>query len=199
MNGTMLNDLTSPLSLLETRRSGKPRELVGPGPNASEMERILTIAARVPDHGKLQPWRFVTVADDQREALARLLLAALAIDIPEAGPAHREKEDSFAHYPGQLVVLVSAPVPNHKIPVWEQELSAGAAGMNLLLAAHAMGFVAGWVTGWRTYSETVRAAFCGPGERIGGFLFIGKPGRELEERPRAPLATVVRPWVPPTI
>jgi nitroreductase len=71
--------------------------------------------------------------------------------------------------------------------------------MNLMLAAHALGYVPGWLTGWRAYNERVRAAFCGPGERIAGFIFIGKPGRELEERPRAPLATVVRPWVAPEI
>ena len=194
----MLNDLTTPLSLLETRRSGKPRELVGPGPTPAELERMLTIAARVPDHGKLQPWRFVTVASDQREALAQLLLAALDAEVSEAGLAHRQKEVEFAHLSGQLIVLISAPVPDHKIPVWEQELSAGAAGMNLLLAAHAMGFVAGWVTGWRTYSERVRTAFCGNGERIAGFIFIGKSGRELEERPRPALAEIARPWSPPT-
>jgi len=96
-------------------------------------------------------------------------------------------------------VLVSAPVPNHKIPVWEQELSAGAAGQNLLLAAHALGFVAGWVTGWRTYSETVRAAFCAPGERIAGFVFIGHAGRELEDRARPDLAGIVREWTPPAL
>ena len=195
----MLNDRSSLLSLLETRRSGKPRELVGPGPSATEMEQILTIAARTPDHGMLFPWRFVTVSEEQREALADLLLNALAERDEDPTPAHREKETSFAHYPGQLVVLISTPVTGHKIPAWEQELSCGAAGMNLLLAAHALGYVAGWVTGWRTYSEAVRAAFCGPGERIAGFIFIGHAARELEERPRAPLATVWRPWVPPSI
>ena len=87
-------------------------------------------------------------------------------------------------------MLVSAPVPDHKIPVWEQELSCGAVGMNLLLAAHALGFVAGWVTGWRTYSERVRQAFCGPDERLAGFIFIGHPGRELEDRPRPQLSDV---------
>lgn len=197
MNGSMLNDLSTPLTLLETRRSGKPRELVGPGPNQQQLDRILTIAARVPDHGKLQPWRFITVADDQRDSLAELLLASLQRELPEAGAAHREKEVNFAHYPGQLVVLLSAPTPNHKIPVFEQELSVGAAGMNLLLAAHAMGFVAGWVTGWRTYSDHVRSAFCKPGERIAGFIFIGNAIRELEERPRPALADVAQPWAPP--
>ena len=193
----MLNDRSSLLSLLETRRSGKPRELVGPGPTATELERILTIAARTPDHGKLFPWRFVTVADDQRDALQAVLLEALSTN-PDCGEAHRQKEREFAHYPGQLVVLISAPVANHKIPLWEQELSCGAAGMNLLLAAHALGYVGGWVTGWRTYSDQVRAAFCGPGERIAGFIFIGHAGRDLDERARAPLATVWRPWQPPT-
>jgi nitroreductase len=190
----MLNDRSSILSLLETRRSGKPRELVGPGPTAEELQRMLAIAARVPDHGKLTPWRFVTVADDQRDAFAELLKHALEQEDPDALPAVVEKADQFAHYAGQLVVLVSAPVENHKIPVWEQQLSCGAVGMNLLTAAHALGYVAGWVTGWQTYSPIVNAAFCAPGERIAGFIFIGHPMRELEERPRPELGVVVRAW-----
>ena len=194
----MLNDRSSALSLLETRRSAKPRELVGPGPSAEELEHILTIAARIPDHGQLHPWRFVTVAEDQRDAFAELLQQALREENPEATDVRRQKEENFAHYAGQLVVLVSAPVENHKIPVWEQQLSAGAAGMNLLSAAHALGYLAGWVTGWRAYSERVRAAFCGPGERIAGFIFIGQPARDLEERQRPSLSEVCRPWQPPS-
>ncbi len=193
----MLNDLGSTLSLLETRRSGRPREMVGPGPTPADLERILTIAARTPDHGKLFPWRFVVVEDSQRDDFAALLRRALPEFDPEAGAAHHGKADEFARQGAALVVLVSAPIAGHKIPQWEQQLSCGAAGMNLLLAAHALGFVGGWLTGWAAYSERVRAAFCGPGERIAGFLFLGRPGHELEERPRAPLSTVVRPWVPP--
>jgi nitroreductase len=193
----MVNDRSSLLALLETRRSAKPRELAEPGPTAEALERILAIAARTPDHGTLTPWRFVIVGGDQREALAELLLDALAEDDPDATNAHRDQELAFAHYAGQLVVLLSAPVPGHKIPVWEQELSCGAAGMNLLLAAHALGFVAGWVTGWRAYSESVRRAFCGPGVRIAGFVFIGSQSRELEERLRPELSAVVRVWQPP--
>jgi nitroreductase len=195
--GKMLNDRSSILSLLETRRSGKPRELAGPGPTPEEMERILTIAVRVPDHGKLTPWRFVTVADDQRDELAALLRGALAEEDASATDAHFAKEDEFAHYSGQLVVLISAPVENHKIPVWEQQLSCGTVGMNLLLAAHALGYVAGWVTGWRAYSPRVNVAFCEPGERIAGFIFIGHAARELEDRPRPELASVWRLWQPP--
>ena len=192
----MLNDRSSILSLLETRRSAKPRDLIGPGPSPAELERMLAIAARTPDHGKLTPWRFVTVADDQRDAFAALLQDALAEEDPGATGAHRQKEQDFAHYAGQLVVLVSAPVRDHKIPLWEQELSCGAAGMNLLLAAHALGYVAGWVTGWRAYSERVRSAFCAPGERIAGFIFIGHAGREIDDRPRPPLSDIVRQWRP---
>ena len=193
----MLNDRSSILSLLETRRSGKPRELVGPGPTAEELKRILTIAARVPDHGKLHPWRLVTVADDQRDAFAALLRETLAEENAQATPAHFEQEDEFAHYAGQLVVLISAPIENHKIPVWEQQLSCGTVGMNLLLAAHALGYVAGWVTGWRAYSPKVNAAFCGNSERIAGFIFIGHSARELEERERPDLSAVWRQWQPP--
>jgi nitroreductase len=190
----MLNDRSSLLSLLETRRSGKPREMVGPAPSESELERMLAIASRIPDHGKLCPWRFVTVADHQRDSLAELLHEALDKEDPSATPAHYEKAGQFAHYAGALVVLVSAPVEDHKIPVWEQQLSCGAAGMNLLHAAHALGFVAGWITGWQAYSEHVRAAFCEPGERIAGFIFIGHPGAELLERPRPDLTAVHRRW-----
>jgi len=193
----MLNDCSSLRSLLETRRSAKPRDLIGPGPTPAELERILTIAARTPDHGTLTPWRFVTVGDDQRDALADLLLKALAEENPGATEKHREKELNFAHYQGQLVVLVSATVPDHKIPLWEQQLSCGAAGMNLLLAASALGFVAGWVTGWRAYSPRVLAAFCAPGERIAGFIFIGHAAGELVDRERPDLAQLSHSWTTP--
>ena len=193
----MLNDRSSILALLKSRRSAKLRELTGPGPSAGELEEILTVAARTPDHGKLCPWRFVTINNDQRQQLATILEEALAAEEPGAPAAKHAKEQEFAHYAGQLVVLISAPTEGHKIPVWEQILSCGAAGMNLVLAAHALGYVAGWVTGWRAYSERVRKAFCGPGERIAGFIFIGHAAREMEERPRAALSEVWRPWQPP--
>ena len=193
-----LNDRSSTLTLLETRRSGRPREMIAPGPSEAEIERILSIAARTPDHGKLFPWRFVIVAPEQRTKFADLLVQALTESDPEAGPAHFQKAREFAHQAPTLIVLVSAPIADHKIPLWEQQISVGAAGMNLLLATHACGYVGGWITGWAAYSERVRAAFCGPGERIAGFMFLGSPGVELQERPRAPLAAVAKPWVPPS-
>ena len=198
MNSLMLNDRTSTLSLLHTRRSGRPREMVAPGPSSEELDEILTIAARVPDHGKLAPWRFIVVDKDQREQFGLLLRRALQVEDECAGPAHHEKADQFARHGEALIVLVSAPVREHKIPVWEQELSAGAAAMNMLTAAHAMGYVGGWITGWQAYSPMINGAFCKPGERIAGFIFLGSPGRELEERPRPEMSEIASHWTPPT-
>ena len=172
--------------------------MVGPGPTGNELQQMLEIAMRVPDHGKLAPWRFVIVDKDQRDQLSSLLRHALQEEDPEAGPAHHEKAEQFARQGEALIVVLSSPIQNHKIPVWEQELSAGAAAMNLLLAAHAHGYVGGWITGWEAYSPKVNAAFTRPGERIAGFVYIGSPGRELEERPRPDPAEIVRKWDPPS-
>jgi len=193
----ILNDRSSALSLLETRRSGKPRDLVAPGPSDAELTRILKIAVRSPDHGKLSPWRFVIVGRDQRDALAKLLREALPEQDPEATEAHFAKETEFACQAPVMIVLISAPVRDHKIPVWEQQLSCGAVGMNLLHAATALGYAGGWITGWRAYSPRVTAAFCNEGERIAGFIFLGTPQTPLEERPRPELSELVRSWQPP--
>lgn len=191
-----LNDRSSALSLLETRRSGRPRELIEPGPSAEELQRIVTIAMRTPDHGKIAPWRFVVVRRDQRDRLADLLTLALPEHDPASGPAHLDKALQFAHQAPTLIVLVSSPIQGHKIPVWEQELSCGAVGMNLLHAAHALGYVGGWITGWQAYSSRVTKAFCGEGERIAGYIFLGTPATPLEERSRPQLADHLRDWQP---
>jgi nitroreductase len=193
-----LNDRSSALSLLETRRSGKPRDLVGPGPSKEELDHILTIAMRAPDHGKIAPWRFVIVGQNQRQQLADLLARALPEHDPEAGGAHYQKALEFAHQAPVMIALISSPLQGHKIPVWEQELSCGAVAMNLLHATHALGYVGGWITGWQAYSPRVTRAFCKDGERIAGFVFIGTPGNPLEERPRPALADHVTEWTPPS-
>jgi nitroreductase len=190
----MFNDLSSTLALLETRRSGRPRDLVEPGPSAGQLRDILEIAARTPDHGKLHPWRFVHVPRARRDAFASLLQDAYRADNADPGRLEIEANERFAHHAPELIVALSSPTPGIKIPVWEQELSCGAACMNLLLAAHASGFAAGWVTGWAAYSQRVLAAFGAPPERIAGFIFLGTPGIELEERPRPEYEEVVSEW-----
>ena len=193
----ILNDASSALSLLETRRSGRPREMVDPGPSSDELRRILAIAMRTPDHGKITPWRFVIVSRQQRQALANLLVRALPENDPEALPAHYAKAQEFAQQAPVMIAVISSPIQGHKIPVWEQELSCGAVAMNLLHGAHALGFVGGWITGWQAYSPRVTASFCKAGERIAGFVFLGTPGNPLEERPRPSLEDHVIEWVPP--
>ena len=190
----MFNDATTPLSLLRTRRSGKPRDLIAPGPDAGQLREILEIALRTPDHGKLAPWRFVIVPDDKRESLATLLEDAYRRENPDAGRLELEAMRQFALQAPTLVVALSDPVAGSKIPVWEQQLSSGAAIMNLLHASHALGFAAGWLTGWPAYNEDVRKAFAQGEERLAGFIFIGTPGRPQEERPRPEYDKIVSIW-----
>ncbi|MBC7986638.1 MAG: nitroreductase [Sphingomonadaceae bacterium] len=189
----MLNDLSSPLALLATRRSGKPRDMVEPGPDSGQLRAILEVAMRVPDHGKLAPWRFVMVANERRAAFAEILQNAYLVDKPDPGRLELEAIEQFAHQAPTLVVALSSPKESH-IPQWEQQLSAGAVCYNLLAAASASGFVACWLTGWAAYSDAVRDAFGEPHERIAGFLFMGSAGKELEDRPRPEYDQVVSNW-----
>jgi nitroreductase len=188
------NDLSSPLSLLRTRRSARPRDLIEPGPSPEQLRQILEIATRTPDHGKLHPWRFIHVPRQRRADLAALLQSAYRVDHPEPGRLEIEATERFAHQAPELVVALSSPTIGHKIPLWEQELSCGAALMNLLLATHASGYAAGWVTGWAAYSEHVLRAFGAPPERIAGFVFIGTAGAQLDERPRPDPEMVISAW-----
>ncbi len=196
MAGMTFNDRTTPLSLLQTRRSGKPRDLAAPGPSPEQLDQMVAIAARTPDHGKLAPWRFVIVPDAARPALAQKLVEILRAEKPDATARDEEAAAQFATQAPALVVVLSAPVQPHKVPQWEQELSAGAACMNLLHAAHAMGFAGGWLTGWPAYSDAVRDLFGSEGQRIAGFVFLGTPARPLEERPRGELSQLVQRWNP---
>ena len=190
----MFNDLSSPLALLRTRRSARPRDLAAPGPDAGQLRDILQLAMRVPDHGKLHPWRFVHVAQERRADFAALLDRAYRMDKPEPGRLELEANERFARQAPELIVALFSPTEGHKIPVWEQELSCGAACFNLELAAIASGFATGWVTGWAAYSPLVLAAFGQPHERIAGFIFLGTSATELEERMRPAYDEVVSEW-----
>jgi nitroreductase len=190
----MLNDLSSPAALAATRRSGKPREMVAPGPDEAQLRRILTAAMRVPDHGKIAPWRFVVIAAEQRAAFAALLERAYRLDKPEPTPRDIETLQQFAHQAPTLVAVLSTPNVERPIPVWEQELSAGAACTAMLYAAHAEGYVGGWLTSWAAYSPEVAEGLGYPGARIAGFVFLGTPGKEPEERPRPDFDSIVSRW-----
>jgi nitroreductase len=186
----MFNDLSSLPAYLASRRSGKPRDMIAPGPDAATLDAMLSMAMRTPDHGKLFPWRFVKV--NERQPLVELMERAFLAANPDARPAQVEAAVAPALMAPTLIILLAAPQESAKIPAWEQQLSVGAVAMNLLHAAHAHGFVASWITGWACYDETVAAALCEGNERVAGFFFIGTPANPLEERPRPEFDTVVR-------
>ena len=183
-----MNDRSSLLAHLGSRRSARPRDLVAPGPDGAQLARILTLASCTPDHGKLVPWRFVLV--DDRDRLADLLEAGCRADA-ECHAAKIAKFREKAHWAPTLVVLVASPVLPHKIPEWEQRLTVGAVGMNLLHAAHAHGYVGGWITGAQSTMPEVVAGLCRPGEEIAGFFYIGTPAHPLEERERPEMGEIV--------
>ncbi|MEE9433067.1 MAG: nitroreductase [Sphingorhabdus sp.] len=184
----MFNNLSSPAAYLSSRRSARPRDMVSPGPDDAQLEEILRLAMRTPDHGKLAPWRFVKVSQDARWAFATLLERAFVAANPDARPVQIEAAVALADMAPSLVIMIHSPQQSAKIPQWEQQLSSGAAGMNLLHAAHVHGFVGGWITGWAAFDETVQAALCQPQERVTGFFYFGSPGAELKERPRPDFA-----------
>lgn len=188
----MFNDQSSLLAYLASRRSGKPRDMVAPGPDAAQLDAILTLAMRTPDHGKLFPWRFMKIED--RQAFATLLEKAFVAANVEARPAQIDAAVAPAFMAPTLVALLYAPQPSPKIPLWEQQMSVGAVGMNLLHAAHAYGFVASWITSWACYDPTVRSALCEGEEQIAGLFYIGTAGQPLEERPRPEPANIIRSW-----
>jgi nitroreductase len=179
------------LELLKTRRSFKAVELSGPGPSAAEVDTLLTVASRVPDHGKLIPWRFIVFEGEARRAAGAAIVAAFAKKYPDAKPEQAEAERERLTRAPLVIAVVSRAAPHVKIPEWEQVLSAGAAAMNLVLAAHALGYGASWITEWYAYDRAVLDVLgLKPHERIAGFVHIGRPPGVPEDRPRPPLSEV---------
>lgn len=180
------------IELLKSRRSVKPADLTGPGPSAAEIDNLLTIAARVPDHGKLAPWRFILFADAARLKAGDRIAAVFREKYPDATAEQIAFERMRLARAPIVIAVVSRAAPHVKIPEWEQLLSAGAAAMNLVNAAHALGFAANWITEWYAYDRGVLDALgLAPHERIAGFIHIGKPARPPEERARPALADIV--------
>jgi nitroreductase len=185
------------IALLSRRRSVAPANLSEPGPDRAELETMLRIASRVPDHGKLAPWRFLVIAGEAREKAGRVALEIKLADDSTLDEARRNAElTRFARAP-LVVAVVSRAAPHVKIPEWEQALSAGAAAMSLVVAANALGFATSWVTEWCAYDPRFRDALgLAAHERVAGFVHIGRPLVVPEDRPRPELADIVVHWEP---
>ncbi len=183
---------------LESRRSVAAAGLQAPGPDEGQTQRLLAIAARVPDHGMLVPWRFIVI-----EGAARAEIGTRLAQAYRANNAHmpEEKREKFAAIMGRLfpaplaVVVVSRPVEGSAIPAFEQELSAGAVCMNLLTGAAAMGFDGIWVTGWAaTHKAALAVLGVGERERVAGILHIGTASEAPADRPRPDVAALTTRW-----
>lgn len=191
----MLNDTSSVLSLLRTRKSASAKAMTEPGPTAAQLAEMLSLATRVPDHGKLAPWRFILWEGAARAAFGEVMKARWHELHPEHGA------DALAFIAGMflraptVLAVVSTAAEHPKIPVWEQQLSAGAVCMNILTAATAMGLGCQWNTDWVAYdAEIAHAMGLTPPERIAGLIYLGTPSGPLEDRPRPDAQALLTRW-----
>ena len=180
------------IELLKIRRSVKPREMSGPGPSPAEIETILTIGARVPDHGKLAPWRFIVFEGDARARAGEVIAKVFTRKNPSAQPAEIDVEKRRLTDAPLVIGVVSFTKPHPKVPPWEQELSAGASAMNILTAATALGYGACWLTGWFAFDRDVLDGLgLKADEKLAGFIHIGTQTKPNEDRPRPALSDIV--------
>ena len=180
------------IELLKLRRSVKPREMSGPGPSPAELDTILTIGARVPDHGKLAPWRFIVFEGDARERAGDVIAKVFAAKNPQASAADIDIEKKRLTDAPLVIAVVSLTKPHPKVPPFEQELSAGASAMNIVTAATALGYGACWLTGWFSFDRDVLDGLgVKADEKIAGFIHIGKTTKPNEDRPRPALSEIV--------
>lgn len=181
------------LAFLTARRSHPPKLLTAPAPDRDEVTRLLTLAARAPDHGKLEPWRFVVLTRAALDRLAPALHRAVLADGQDAAAA--DKAASALASP-LVVAVVYAPVDSPKVPAWEQMLSAGAVCLGLVNAALASGWGASWLTGFAALNQPFAEAHLGlePSERIAGLIHIGTRGTPPPDRPRPDIAAKTR-WL----
>jgi nitroreductase len=173
------------LDLLSSRRSGSAKTMKGPGPTRDQIKTLIACASRVPDHGKLAPWRFVIFDGEARAAFGELLVRALKTTEPDASDERVAQERNRFQRAPVVVAVISRVREGIPIPEWEQVLSAGAACQTLCIAAHAMGFVANWITEWCAYHPVVREGLgMKSGERVAGYIYVGHPVEPLADRPR---------------
>lgn len=186
--------MTDTIEMLRTRRSVPPQLMTGPGPTAAELDALLAIATRVPDHGKLAPWRLIVVEGEARDRLGEAVAAVFQAANPGADEDRLAVERGRFNRAPLVVAVVSRAAPHVKIPEWEQVLSAGAVCMTLTIAANAMGFKTAWLTEWMAYDAKAREAIgLAPQETVAGFIHIGR-GESQPDRVRPELATLVTRW-----
>lgn len=189
--------MTNPtLDLLAARRSIKPDKLAQPGPSPQQLETILTLAARVPDHKKLAPWRFVVFEGDARAKMGEIFAAACqAEDKEPPSPVRLDFERKRLLRAPLVVAVISRVVDSPGAPEWEQILSSGAACFNMCLAANALGFGTCWITEWVAYSPAVKAALhLRERERIAGFVYMGTASEKPADRDRPVMTEIVTRW-----
>ena len=179
------------MDLLLSRRSGSAKTMTGPGPDTDQLRAILTAAIRVPDHGKMAPWRFIVFEGESRNRMGEHLAECAAKDRSNTPTQIQQEKERFLRAP-IVIAVISRLRERVPIPIWEQQLSAGAVCQTILIAAHAMGFVAQWVTEWCAYDhEVLDRIGLKAGERVAGYIYIGHPAAPLEDRPRPDLETLV--------
>ncbi len=181
------------IDFLLSRRSTLARDIQEPEPSKEDLVKILSAGARVPDHGKLTPWRFKVFEKEAREKLGTVIAEAIKSEKPDCTEMTLRALQALPCQAPVFVAVISTPIANHKIPVWEQHLSAGAACQNILLAAKCLGYAAQWITGAAAYSEGVEKYFeMNEDDKIAGFIFIGSPAKSsLKERPRPDLNDLI--------
>ena len=186
------------LDFLLSRRSVLARMMEGPGPGEEDLRRILQTGLRVPDHGRLAPWRFIVIRGEARERLGGVLAETFERKNPDAIDEQIEIERERLTRAPVVVAVVSKVVKEHKIPEWEQILSSGAACQTMLIAALSMGYAAQWITEWYAYDPDVKAALgIGAEDRVAGFLYLGNEAAEPTERMRPEYDDIVSEWAPP--
>ncbi len=190
-NVTAARDLPEMLDFLLHRRSSGVKNLAPPGPDENQLARIIKAAARVPDHRKLVPWRFIVIAGNGKAKAGEWLKAAYPDEDPDASPAKLALEAERFRRAPVVIAVVSSPKAD-KTPEWEQILSAGAACFNLCLAANAQGFATSWLSEWYAYNDTFKTLMgLAPQERFAGFIYIGTATHPPEERERPDLSKIV--------
>jgi nitroreductase len=184
--------MTSTIDLLSVRRSVGPNFLAGPGPSPTQLDTLLRIASRVPDHGKLAPWRFIVFEGAARDKAGELIARLFVEANPGSDESRIAAERGRLSRAPLVIGVVSRAAAHPKIPDWEQVLSAGAVCMNLVTAASAQGFSASWLTEWYAYDRRVLAALgLSPQERMAGFVHVGTATSPSPDRPRPPLEQIV--------